>query len=241
VWRRWLCKLLRFLSSVSPGVLQNLTWQLRVHRRRSFVKVFVSCRASVPSLKFVKEKPFVSRQSSTVVADPRGNETSSEVVTADLLTCYLRVAEADLLHLFHPLHFDGAAIDQVNEWERTNSPSSPSNNQISKRTSAPHSSAASSRMSGKEPAPSSLSNHQISKRTSVPHSSAVSSRMSGKEPTPPPSPSNHQISKRTSVLLDTVLCCHPSYWLAAATSSVWGFQINDWPVQRTLTIQNVYR
>jgi len=210
VWRRWLCKLLRFLSSVSPGVLQNLTWRLRVHRRRSFVKVFVSCRASVPSLKFVKEKPFVSRQSSTVVADPRGNETSSEVVTADLLTCCLRVAEADLLHLFHPIHFDGAAIDQVNEWERTNSPSSPSNN-------------------------------QISKRTSVPHSSAVSSRMSGKEPTPPPSPSNHQISKRTSALLDTVLCCHPSYWLAAATSSVWGFQINDWPVQRTLTIQNVYR
>ena len=149
-------------------------------------------------------------QSSTSIADPRRNETSYAIVTADLLTCYLRVAEADLLHLFHPLHFDGAAIDQVNEWERTNSPSSPSNNQISKRTSAPH-------------------------------SSAASSRMSGKEPTPPPSPSNHQISKRTSVLLDTVLCCHPSYWLAAATSSVWGFQINDWPVQRTLTIQNVYR
>ena len=106
MWRRWLCRLLRFLSSVSPGVLQNLTWRLRVHRRRSFVKVFVSCRASVPSLKFVKEKPFVSRQSSTVVADPRGNETSSEVVTADLLTCYLRVAEASLLHLFGPLHLN---------------------------------------------------------------------------------------------------------------------------------------
>ena len=45
-------------------------------------------------------------QSSTVVADPRGNETSYAIVTADLLTCYLRVAEADLLHLFHPLHFD---------------------------------------------------------------------------------------------------------------------------------------
>jgi hypothetical protein len=45
-------------------------------------------------------------QNPPAVADPRRNETSYAIVTADLLTCYLRVAEADLLHLFHPLHLD---------------------------------------------------------------------------------------------------------------------------------------
>ncbi len=36
----------------------------------------------------------------------KGNETSYEFVTADLLTCHLREAEANLLHLSNPLHFD---------------------------------------------------------------------------------------------------------------------------------------
>ena len=46
----------------------------------------------------------VCDESSTIVADPRGNETSHAIATADLLTCYLRVAEADLLHLSNPSH-----------------------------------------------------------------------------------------------------------------------------------------
>jgi hypothetical protein len=44
-----------------------------------------------------------------------------------------------------------------------------------------------------------------------------------------------------AVALDRVLRCHPLYWFAAATSSVWIFQINDPPMQWTPPIQNVYR
>ena len=43
------------------------------------------------------------------------------------------------------------------------------------------------------------------------------------------------------LVLDTVLCCHPLYCFAAATSSVWVFQINDQQVKWTPPIQNVYR
>jgi hypothetical protein len=43
------------------------------------------------------------------------------------------------------------------------------------------------------------------------------------------------------LVLDTVLCCHPFYCFAAATSFVWVFQINDQQVKWTPPIQNVYR
>lgn len=43
------------------------------------------------------------------------------------------------------------------------------------------------------------------------------------------------------LVLDTVLCCHPLYCFAAATSSVWVFQINDQQVKWTPPVQNVYR
>jgi hypothetical protein len=43
------------------------------------------------------------------------------------------------------------------------------------------------------------------------------------------------------LVLDTVLCCHPLYCFAAATSSVWVFQINDQQVKWTPPIQNVCR
>jgi hypothetical protein len=41
--------------------------------------------------------------------------------------------------------------------------------------------------------------------------------------------------------LDTVLCRHPLYCFAAATSSVWVLQINDQQVKWTPPIQNAYR
>jgi len=46
---------------------------------------------------------------------------------------------------------------------------------------------------------------------------------------------------RVEKLLDIVLCCHQLYCFAAATSSVWVFQMNDQPEQWTPPIQNVYR
>ena len=45
-------------------------------------------------------------QSSTGIADPRRNETSYAIATANLPTRHLRVAEANLLLLSNPLHLN---------------------------------------------------------------------------------------------------------------------------------------